>query len=116
MGCPEPRCQAGDDSDSVTLLAHYSPSLSLTNFDSPYCNTPTFTQTITSMTLGDWGGHLSTILDRSDVPLQTFIVFLLYNVVVIVVTMNIFLSIVLDAYSSIKKFQEEEESSEKLAN
>ena len=68
------------------------------------------------MTLGDWGGHLSTILDRSDAPLQTFIVFLLYNVVVIVVTMNIFLSIVLDAYSSIKKFQEEEESSEKLAN
>ena len=61
------------------------------------------------MTLGDWGGNLSTILSCSGNPPATFIVFVLYNVIVILVTMNIFLSIVLDAYSSVKQLQESEQ-------
>ena len=71
-------------------------------------------QTITTMTLGDWGGHLATIMDHSTSPIHTFMLFLIYNLVVIVVTMNIFLSIVLDSYSSIKQIQEQEEVAKRL--
>lgn len=61
------------------------------------------------MTLGDWGDAYYGILRITDYSATWTFVFVLYNVVVIIVTMNIFLSIVLDAYSVVKDFQAEEE-------
>ena len=66
------------------------------------------------MTLGDWGGHLSTVLDRALNPTLTFVLFVIYNVIVIIVTMNVFLSIVLDAYTVIKEYQEQNDNANEL--
>ena len=66
------------------------------------------------MTLGDWGGHVSAVLDRSKNPAVTFVLFVVYNVIVIIVTMNVFLSIVLDAYTVIKDYQEKNKNANEL--
>ena len=65
---------------------------------------------VTMITLGDWGDAYYGILGITDYPAMWTSVFVLYNVVVIIVTMNIFLSIVLDAYSVVKDFMAEEEA------
>ena len=64
--------------------------------------------TVILMTLGEWSDPYYQILSVSEYPGLFTFVFVLYNVVVIIVTMNIFLSIVLDAYSVVKDFQAEE--------
>lgn len=66
------------------------------------------------MTLGDWGGYLSTLLERAANPAVTFVLFVIYNVIVIIVTMNVFLSIVLDAYTVIKEYQEKNDNANEL--
>lgn len=69
----------------------------LTFFPFPHCS------------LGDWGGRFDKFYAGGVGRPKLFITFLIYNVLVIIVTLNVFLSIVLDAYSAIKEFQEHEE-------
>jgi len=65
------------------------------------------------MTLGEWGDPYHDIYDVAEYPKMWTLLFVLYNVVVVLVTMNIFLSIVLDAYAAVKEYQHLEEEQRK---
>ncbi len=65
---------------------------------------------VVTMTLGDWGGWVEELFAAATQPYKFFAIFVAYNIVVVTVTMNVFLSIVLDAYSTMKQQIAQEES------
>ena len=65
---------------------------------------------VVMMTLGEWSDAYYAILDVTDYKVVWTTIFVLYNLIVIVVTMNVFLSIVLYAYSVVKDYMAAEEA------